>query len=283
MRPPALRRLLVAVGILLIPTLMLRSGLSSIEAALLYFPLPHHISRPPLVGLAGEDLWLDRPGGVRLHGWRLSLASPPSTEPRPVMVWFSGNGGNVSGNLENARRLMDELGVDVVMVDYRGYGQSGGRPTERDLYADGRAVLDLVRSSGTPPERTIIFGRSLGSAVAVDVALDREVGAVVLETPFLSLPTLARAVYPWIPTFLVQSRYDNETKLPLLQVPKLIIQAERDEVVPPAHARQLFDIAPAPKTFHTIQGARHNDTFRPQNPAYYAAWRSLLSSISPAS
>ncbi len=279
---------LVAVGVI---AFLARFGLSGLETGLLYFPLRHHLAQPEHFGLSAEELRPSAQDGTRLHGWWLrAQASPPAREgslaaadrsgvaaaSRPVVIWFSGNGGNVSGVLENARRLINRLDVDIIAVDYRGYGHSEGAPSEAGLYLDGRAIYDAVRERGVPAERIVLFGRSLGAAVATDVALDRPIAGLVLETPFLSVPAVARAVYPFIPGFLVQSRYDNERKLPHIAVPKLIIQAERDEVVPASHAHRLYDVAAPPKRLHVLTGSRHNDTFDEQRPAYIAAWRALL-------
>ena len=257
----------------------MRFSLPGVETALLYFPIRHHFAQPAQVGLAAEELRPRAADGTRLHGWWLHspVGAPAGTgAARPVVIWYSGNGGNVSGNLENARRLIERLDVEIVMVDYRGYGLSEGAPTEGRLYQDGRAVYDAVRERGVPPERIVLFGRSLGSAVAVDVAQDRPVAGLVLETPFLSVPELARVHYPFIPTFLVQSRYDNARKLPGITVPKLIVQAERDEVVPPDQAARLHELATPPKAFHVLRGARHNDTFGEGREEYFGAWRGLL-------
>lgn len=261
----------------------MRLALPAVETALLYFPLKRHVAQPSGVGLAAEELRPRAADGTRLHGWwlRSSAASntTASTPSRPVVIWFSGNGGNVSAGLENARRLIDRLDVEIVSVDYRGYGLSDGSPTEAGLYQDGRAIYDLVRTHGVPPQRIVLFGRSLGAAVAVDVALDRPTAALVLETPFLSVPAVAKVHYPFIPSFLIQSRFDNASKLPRITVPALIVQAERDEIVPPDHAVRLHDLAAGPKQLYVLPGSRHNDTFREQRAAYFRAWRELLSSI----
>ena len=256
----------------------MRLGLPALENALLYFPLRHHVAEPAHVGLAAEELRPRAADGTHLHGWWLRPPAAPTADAasRPVVIWFSGNGGNISGGLENARRLVDRLDVEIVTVDYRGYGLSEGSPSEAGLYQDGRAVYDVVRARGVPPSRIVLFGRSLGAAVAIDVALDRPIAGMVLETPFLSVPELAKVHYPLIPTFLVQSRYDNARKLPSITTPKLIVQAERDEVAPPAHAAQLYEIASQTKRFHVLAGSRHNDTFTEQRDEYFRAWRELL-------
>src|SRR5687767_10449224 len=226
----------------------MRFSLAGIETALIYFPLRHQLAQPSHFGLLAEELRPQAADGTRLHGWWLRPpAVAPHDSPRPVVIWFAGNAGNASGGLENARRLVDRLDVELVAVDYRGYGLSEGAPTEAGLYRDGRAVYDAVRGRGISPERIVLLGRSLGAAVAVDVAQDRPVAALVLETPFLSVPALARAHYPLLPAFLIRSRYDNARKLPAVAVPKLIVQAERDEVAPPDHAASLYEVAAPPK------------------------------------
>ena len=131
--------------------------------------------------------------------------------------------------------LRERLGLDVFLVDYRGYGQSQGSPSEEGLYRDARAIHGAADRARFSPEDIVLFGESLGSAVAIQLALDRPSGAVVLETPFLSLAAMAREHYPFVPTFLLRSRYDNAAKIPGVLPPKLFLVAERDEIVPPGH------------------------------------------------
>ena len=256
-----------------------RFTLPAIETALLYFPLRHHVAQPSNVGLRAEELRPRAADGTHLHGWWLRSPTAAAIDaPRPVVIWFSGNGGNVSGGLENARRLIDRLDVEIVSVDYRGYGLSDGAPTEAGLYQDGRAIYDAVRARGVPAQRIVLFGRSLGAAVAVDVAFDRSIAGLVLETPFLSVPTLARTHYPLVPGFLIRSRYDNARKVPDIIVPKLIVQAEHDEVAPPEHAARLYELAIQPKRLHVLAGAHHNDTFAEDSAGYFRVWSELLES-----
>jgi uncharacterized protein len=257
-----------AVGGLLV---MLRA----LEKSLIYFPSREYAALPSDVGLRSEDVRLEARGGAVLAGWWIH------GDGRRALLFFHGNAGNISHRLERARLLVDAFKMDVLLVDYRGYGRSTGRPDEEGLYADGEAVYDAAAARGFGPDRTLLFGESLGCAVAIETAIRKPSAGLILETPFLSVPEMARAVYPFVPSFLIRTRFDNETKIRGLRVPKLIIAAERDDVVPPDHARRLFEAAAPPKEMSVIRGASHNDTYLVGERDYLAAWSKFLSSIPP--
>src|SRR5215831_4318290 len=172
------------------------------EGRFIYFPLRPYDGSPAQYGLQAEDLDLTAPDGVRLRGWWLRGRG------KTALVYFHGNGGNISHRLDRSRTLIDALGLDIVLVDYRGYGSSEGRPSERGLYADGEAIYEAARAHGFPPERIVLFGESLGCAVAIETALRKPAGALILEAPFLSVRSMARAVMPFVPPFLIRTRYD---------------------------------------------------------------------------
>ena len=201
---------------------------------------------------------------------------------RIALLYFHGNGGNISHRLEHTKMLVDSLGVDVALVDYRGYGKSGGHPSEADLYADGEAIYEAARARGFSPEQIALFGESLGGAVAIETALRRQVRALILEAPFLSIARMARAVYPFLPTFFLPTRYDNEAKIARIGVPKLIVAAERDDVVPLDQTRRLYELAREPKTFSVVHGASHNNIYIVGSLEYLAVWRRFLASVTPA-
>lgn len=262
-----LRQIGFGLAILLGAVLLMLRGL---EAGFIYFPQRAYDARPEDFGLAAETLSLESAGGVKLEGWWIRGAG------RTALLYFHGNAGNISHRLERAKLLVESLGLDVFLVDYRGYGASSGKPDEAGLYADGEAIIRAAAERGFKPDRIVLFGESLGGAVAIETALRHPCLALILETPFRSIAAVARAIYPFLPAFLIRTRFDNEAKIARVTAPKLIVAAEKDDVIPPGHARRLFDLASPPKDFYVIPGATHNDTYLAGGKQYVEKWRQFL-------
>jgi uncharacterized protein len=244
-----------------------------LENQLLYFPSRTVSASPEVFGLTSEELSLPSGDGVILRGWRIR------GDGRRALLFFQGNAGNVSDRLDRARILNRRFGLDVFLVDYRGYGQSTGAPDEEGLNRDARAVYAAALERGFPPERILLFGESLGSAVAIDLAAEKPSGGVILETPFLSILAMARVHYPFVPRFLVRSRFDNAVKIGAVSAPKLFLVAERDEIAPPSQGRELYGRAPQPKALYVIPGAGHNDTYVTGGEHYWREWEKFLSDL----
>jgi uncharacterized protein len=171
--------------------------------------------------------------------------------------------------------MQRRLGVSVQLFDYRGYGRSEGQPDEAGTYRDARAVYrHLVETRGVGPAALVVFGESLGAAVATQLALERPAAALILESPFTSIPDMARAAYPFLPPVggLIRTRYDTVAKIPRLTLPLLVLHGDRDTIVPFAQGRRVFEAAGGPKRFHAIAGAGHNDTYLVGGEPY---WRTL--------
>lgn len=247
--------------------------MSAMENRFLYFPVRELQATPGDYGLRGEELRLTASDGVALYGWWIRAGG------RQVVLLFHGNAGNISHRLDRAKLFADRLGVDLFLVDYRGYGRSQGKPSEAGLYRDGLATYEAARARGFAAERIVLMGESLGCAVAADVAVTRPSAGVALETPFLSVPALARKHYPFVPTFLIRSRFDLESKIRRVTPPKLFLVAERDEIAPASHGRKLFELAAPPKELFVIPGAGHNDTYVVGGERYLAVWKRFLAAI----
>lgn len=251
--------------------------LSLMESRLLFFPTKTLDATPSDFGLESDDLRVTTSDGVALSGWWIRAAGiGPRSAARRVVLLFHGNAGNVSHRLERAKLFAERLGTDLFLVDWRGYGLSTGKPSESGLYRDGLAIYDAARERGFSPEQIVLLGESLGCPVALEVALKRPVAAVALETPFLSVPALARKHYPFVPPFLIRSKFDAESRIRRVTARKLIVAAERDDIAPPSHARRLFEIAPEPKELYVVPGAGHNDAYSTGGGPYLLLWRRFL-------
>lgn len=243
------------------------------QERLIYFPARKLARSPDSLGLDAAELAVVTEDGVRLHGWWIRGSG------RRALLFFHGNAGNAADRLDRAKILNARFGLDVFLVDYRGYGRSQGSPSEEGLYRDARAIYRKAIESGFREERIVLFGESLGAAVAVDLASRWAVGGVVLETPFLSVPALARVHYAYVPAFLVQNRFDNASKIAAVAAPKLIFVAENDEVVPAVQGRRLVERARGVRELFVIPGAHHNDTYVVGGEPYWKAWEKFLAAL----
>jgi uncharacterized protein len=215
----------------------------------LYFPMPYPAGNwAARTHIGAEDVWV-REG---LHGW---FARSP--DAYFVTLHLHGNGGNITHRVLSAKHVL-EAGSSVLLLDYRGYGRSSGRPTERGLYSDAEAAWDWLHSQGYQPEQIIVHGESLGTAVAAHLAVTKPCAGVVLEAPFTSARAVANRVLPLIGPALVWG-YDTKRKVGDLCVPLLIIHGDQDEVIAYEFGKELYEVATGPKSFWTIPGATHND------------------------
>jgi pimeloyl-ACP methyl ester carboxylesterase len=219
------------------------------------------VSRLPL-----EDVWFPASDGARLFGWYVE-----SSATNAVLLWCHGNGGNIIHRLDNLRYL-HQLGLSVFLFDYRGYGRSQHLwPSETGLYHDAIGAYDyLTRTRLIRPERLVLFGRSLGAAVAGEVAVQKPAAGLILESPFPSVEALARHYYGGLPVhWLIGAEFRLIDRLPQLSLPKLILHGDRDEVIPIQLGRQVFEAAKPPKEWYVIHGADHNDTYQVGGGPYF--------------
>ncbi len=226
------------------------------QSHLVYFPMRVIEETPAARGLAFEAVQLRASDGTRLGAWLI-----PADAPKGVVLVCHGNAGNISHRLDLAI-FFRKLGLSTLLFDYRGYGESEGRPTERGTYLDAEAAWDfLVTERKVPPGQIVVFGESLGGAVAAWLAKDRQPGALVLQSTFTSLPDLGARLYPWLPVRLM-SRFGYNTLEYVRQAkcPVLVMHSRSDEIVPFSHGAKLFEAASEPKELIELAGS-HNDGF----------------------
>jgi fermentation-respiration switch protein FrsA (DUF1100 family) len=187
------------------------------------------------------------------------------------VLFFHGNAGNLSHRADMLLRLT-RPGVNVLIIDYRGYGRSQGRPSEQGLYADATAAWTfLTAERGVDEDRIVLFGKSLGGAVAIDLAARVAPAGVIAQSAFTSVPDMAARHYPFVPRMLVRTKMDSLAKIAGVSCPKLFVHSTGDEIVPYAMGRRLYDAAAEPKTFFEVRGAGHNETWLAGGEEYYRA------------
>jgi fermentation-respiration switch protein FrsA (DUF1100 family) len=230
-----------------------------LEATAVFVPSRRLMALPSDVGLIYEDVFLNTQDRVLIHGWFIPVSQSASPQGMPpTMIYLHGNAGNVGDRLEKIT-MFHRIGVNVLIVDYRGYGRSQGSPTEEGMYLDAQAAYDyLLSRQDIDPTKIIVYGSSLGGAAAVDLAARRAVSAMILDSTFTSAIDMAKVILPVVPTFLLKIRLDSMSKIKNIQVPKLIIHSRDDETVPFALGRKLYDNAARPKEFLEILGL-HNE------------------------
>ena len=268
---------LVAILIVYLGLLVL---LRIFEDRLIFFPdVPGRLSgdwQPH--GLPLEDAWLRTADGVKLHAWWISAPGAEFT-----FVAFHGNAANIA-NRADIYEFLRSVPVNVLAVEYRGYGKSEGTPAETGLYLDAQAAYEyLVKDRAVPPGRIVAIGHSLGTAVAADLASNRQLAGLVLEAPFPSGAAVARRVYPFLPGLgsVVKSKFETGKKLAQVRAPVLIVHCISDPVIPFSLGENVFRAANEPKSFLRIEGICHEEASLIAPEIYRAKLREFLAAIPP--
>ncbi len=229
---------------------------------------------PADIGLAYEDVSLETSDGVMLHGWFV-----PAGTSR-VLLFFHGNAGNISHRLESIRQFRS-LGLSVFIIDYRGYGRSGGRTTEAGIDRDADAAWrHLTDERGVRADDIVIFGRSLGGSVAARLAAREKPLGLIVESSFTSVPDVAQELYPWLPArWLSRLKHATRDHVRKVRCPVLVIHSQDDEIIPFHHGEAIYAAAPEPRTLLRLRGL-HNDAFLRDGRTYTLGLQAFLRSLS---
>lgn len=265
-------RLAVIVAATLLGCIVL---LTLLQSRVMYHPRSAIEETPADWNLDYQDVWMTTADGVRIHGWYV----PSQIKPRRgAMLFLHGNGGNISRRCPSLE-LYSQMGLDVLILDYRGYGRSEGKPTEAGTYEDALAGwAELTGPRAIPPERIVIFGRSLGGAVATWLATQHTPAGLIVESSFTSAPDMARALFPLLPRWLCRFGYNSIDRIGQVACPVLIVHSCDDDLVPYEHGRALYEAAASPKTFVEIHGS-HNEGFLESMATYQPAVDAFLDSV----
>lgn len=249
------------------------------ESRLIYFPGPGRALLPPPteLDLPVRRVTFPTEDGLQLASWVIPAGASSSGY---WLLICHGNAGNLSEFGRPAHYAgLRQLGLNLLAFDYRGYGESEGAPTEVGLYRDAKAAYRYLREQGIPPDRIIVFGHSLGSAVAVDLVSQAPAAGLIVEGAPTSVIERGQELYPFVPVrWLAVSRFPSIEKIPRVTIPKLFLHATGDEVIPVRHGRRLFEAAPPPKTFVELQGG-HGDAFDVDSAEYFGSIRRFIAGL----
>ncbi|MFH1768224.1 MAG: alpha/beta hydrolase [Candidatus Omnitrophota bacterium] len=265
---------MIKVIVYLIGFILLFKGyIKYIESKSIFFPSQEIENTPSIFGLKYEDIFIPAPDGIKLNAWFI-----PSEGSKYTLLFFHGNAGNISTRLDKIQ-ILNSINTNVFIVDYRGYGLSEGKSNEKNAYTDAEIAYDyLINERKLQPSNIIVYGESLGGAMAVDLAAKKKIKGIILEGTFSSGTDMGRVIYPFIPRFLFSKILDSIGKIRQIDVPKLVIHSQEDEVVPFKLGKKLFDSADPPKQFVKIHGG-HNSAFLDSQDIYVSAIAAFLKSL----
>lgn len=223
----------------------------------LYYPMRQLEATPADIRLEYRDVFFYTEDNIKLHGWFI-----PYPDARVSVIFSHGNGGNISHRLEKIFFFYN-LGVNLFIFDYRGYGRSKGRPSEKGLYMDMTAAYNYLIKNGLKIKEKqfiIAYGESLGGAVAIELASKVDIDGLIVEGAFTNVADMARIIYPFLPAVFLKSKFDSLSKVPNIKTPKLFMHGAHDEIVPLRLGKKLFEAAAQPKEFLLLDNG-HNEGF----------------------
>jgi uncharacterized protein len=267
----ALRMLHSILFILVSVWVLLSLLLYLFQPKFVYFPSSEINFTPDMAGLPYEDMYLKTEDGIDINAWFI-----PAESAKKTLLFFHGNGGNISHRLDSLK-IFHEMGLSVFIIDYRGYGRSQGTSSEQGTYRDAEAAWQyLTETLGISDKEIIIFGRSMGGAIATWLANQHTPGLLILESTFTSISDMGKHYYPYLPAqLLTRIKYASVDRIENILCPILFSHSQTDEIVPYDLGRKLFEKAQAPKVFMELQGG-HNDGFIASGLSYIEGIESFI-------
>ncbi len=259
-----LARMLQSLVFILVSTwLLLAILLYVFQPGFIYFPHTNLQATPQNAGLEYKDVYLMTGDKTKIHGWYMRHETP-----RATLLFLHGNGGNISHRLDKLF-MFHQMGLSVFIIDYRGYGQSTGKPGEQGTYHDAEAAWNYLSDEiKVSPDKIIVYGESLGGGVASWLVAKHQPGALILESTFTSIADMGRVHYPYLPVnLLARIRYPTLERISQITCPLLIIHSPQDEIVPYTMGKRIYDAANQPKDFLEIKGD-HNNGFMESGEIY---------------
>ena len=256
--------------------LLLVALLFFFQGSLIYHPTRQFLATPDQASMDYQDVYLQTSDGVQLNGWFV-----PAEADRGTVLMFHGNGGNISHRIDTIA-IFHDLGYNAMIIDYRGYGRSEGSPSEQGTYRDAEAVWRyLTHKRKIDPKQIVIFGRSLGGAVAAWLAVEKHSAGLIVESAFTSVPDRGAELYKFLPVrLLARINYNTLGRIGKLRCPLLVIHSADDEIIPYHHGQKIFAAAKEPKRFQEISGG-HNDGFMTSESVYTECISEFLDSVKP--
>jgi uncharacterized protein len=248
------------------------------QPKLIFFPHAEIETTPALISLDYEDVNLTTTDGEVLNAWWI-----PHPEARATLLFLHGNAGNISHRLDSIN-IFHQLGLSVLIIDYRGYGKSTGTTSEQGTYIDAEAAWDyLIKQKKINNDNIIVFGRSLGGAVAIDLAIKHQPTALIIESSFTSIADVGKHYYPYLPTsLLTRIKYPSIDRITNIKSPTLFIHSKDDEIIPYKYGKRLFTEAlketTTTKLFLDINGG-HNEGFLLSGKEYFDGINHFITDI----
>lgn len=242
------------------------------QSKMIFYPTSDFAVTPEEVGIKAEDVFIPVDENEKIHGWYFSSSDSGNSKSNLAFLFFHGNGGNISHRFTTVSALT-EMGLNLFMIDYRGYGKSDGKPGEQNMYDDAIAAYNwLINEKHYQPDQIVIFGRSLGGAVAIELATRVKCRSLLVESSFTSIYGMARKLFPYFPVkFLLRYDFGSIDRIGKISCPIAIVHSPEDDIIPFEMGKELYAAANEPKEFLEISGL-HNDHTYMQRPDY----RSLI-------